>query len=413
VASAILATAPLAAAETYQVTSTSCTGPGSIVAAMDDANANPGADIISFTPGLVVDAVGCPNQQTSETDFIVRATDAVTIEGHGAKILGAVAWLTPDGINTAGTACNTPVDLVVELSPGFIAVGEFGQDNSGIDVTVSDLDLEGLSSVAFVNNQASLTIEDAKIQKIYSYWGACTLSAVNVRTAASFTANNTDWFDIWNDGDVLLGTIYQPAIGGLDAGDLTIQDSRFSLVREAGVIAWSGVAGAVANIVTSRFDRAGGMVFRGATTANIVNSIWSDSIEESLSSDPGWPDDRLVSATTGDVNITASTILYSGVQCGDLCQDVLDGGSKGWIYVETDGSTINFIESAVGVNIPTDQLGQDEVTVPLLDSAALVALPAFSADTKTWIQPTDKQDAAALAAATGQSGLLTSAPGCR
>ena len=36
---------------TYTVTSTSCTGPGSITEAMALANANPGEDTITFTPG--------------------------------------------------------------------------------------------------------------------------------------------------------------------------------------------------------------------------------------------------------------------------------------------------------------------------------------------------------------------------
>jgi hypothetical protein len=104
----------------------------------------------------------------------------VTFEGNGAKILGSVSWITPAGTNNAGIDCNQPQDRVVEVSPGFIAVGELNQDNSGIEVTVSDLDLEGLSSVAFVNDNAVLTIEDAEIQSIYSYWGNCTLAAVNV-----------------------------------------------------------------------------------------------------------------------------------------------------------------------------------------------------------------------------------------
>ena len=44
---------------TYTVTSTSCTGPGSITEAMAKANANPGEDTISFTAGLQIDAGQC------------------------------------------------------------------------------------------------------------------------------------------------------------------------------------------------------------------------------------------------------------------------------------------------------------------------------------------------------------------
>ena len=49
-----------AGATAYTVTSTSlCGGAGTFEQALKDANANPGADTISFTPGLVVDASSC------------------------------------------------------------------------------------------------------------------------------------------------------------------------------------------------------------------------------------------------------------------------------------------------------------------------------------------------------------------
>ena len=47
----------LAASMTYNVTSTPCTGAGSITAAMDAANANPGEDTISFDADL---PLACP-----------------------------------------------------------------------------------------------------------------------------------------------------------------------------------------------------------------------------------------------------------------------------------------------------------------------------------------------------------------
>ena len=47
---------------TYTVTSTSCTGPGSITEAMAKANADPGEDTITFTPGLQIDAAQMPSR---------------------------------------------------------------------------------------------------------------------------------------------------------------------------------------------------------------------------------------------------------------------------------------------------------------------------------------------------------------
>ena len=45
---------------TYTVTSTSCTGPGSITEAMALANANPGKDTITFTEDLQISVDQCP-----------------------------------------------------------------------------------------------------------------------------------------------------------------------------------------------------------------------------------------------------------------------------------------------------------------------------------------------------------------
>ncbi len=47
-------------AATFNVSSSSCTGAGSIVEAMTLANANVGADTIALTPGLAIDASSCP-----------------------------------------------------------------------------------------------------------------------------------------------------------------------------------------------------------------------------------------------------------------------------------------------------------------------------------------------------------------
>ena len=52
----------LAQAATYTVTSSQCSGPDSIVAAIDQANLNPGTDTIEFASGLQVTTIttgGC------------------------------------------------------------------------------------------------------------------------------------------------------------------------------------------------------------------------------------------------------------------------------------------------------------------------------------------------------------------
>src|SRR4051812_12071288 len=63
-----------AAATTYSVTSTAATGPGTLDQAIQDANANPGADTIGFSVGL-------GGSQTLDGTFLTQITGAVTIDG--------------------------------------------------------------------------------------------------------------------------------------------------------------------------------------------------------------------------------------------------------------------------------------------------------------------------------------------
>jgi len=73
---------PSAFAATYSVTSTSLTGPGSFLEAIDMANTNPGPDVIEFTDGLQVDAAGADGVSLSDY-FIANITESVVIDGKG------------------------------------------------------------------------------------------------------------------------------------------------------------------------------------------------------------------------------------------------------------------------------------------------------------------------------------------
>lgn len=79
---ALLMSSLCAAQTTYTVTSTARTGTGSITEAVDLANANPGADIIEFTPGLQVKASFPVFTGTSDT-YMLNITESVTINGNG------------------------------------------------------------------------------------------------------------------------------------------------------------------------------------------------------------------------------------------------------------------------------------------------------------------------------------------
>ncbi len=78
-----------AQAASYTVTSASlCGGAGTFEQALKDANANPGTDTITFTPGLVVDASSCTTPGLRPFPYATFATDSVTIVGNGAIVEG-------------------------------------------------------------------------------------------------------------------------------------------------------------------------------------------------------------------------------------------------------------------------------------------------------------------------------------
>src|SRR5262245_14650925 len=73
----LLFAAALARGDTFTVTNTNDSGAGSLRQAIDDANANPGADTIAFN----IPGAGVVHTITPATD-LPQITDSVTIDGY-------------------------------------------------------------------------------------------------------------------------------------------------------------------------------------------------------------------------------------------------------------------------------------------------------------------------------------------
>ena len=290
--------------------------------------------------------------------------------------------------------------MITAGTPAFIAVGNIGQDNSAITVTVRDLDMHELNSVAYILENASLILEDLNLNRIIA-GSNCNAAAIFAESGANFTARRTEWDTIWNANELITSNpgdvttfVAAGAIQG-GGGVLNIEESRFKDVWQGGTVSWTGQQ---INIVSSRFEGAQGIFPQSGTQTNIVNSIWSDEVT-------GAPidADRIANNSSGEMNIVASTILCPSVECDNLC--LRDG--QGWIYTQRDGAKINFKQSAVGVNFP------DTLPSPSIELLDPGAGDGFTADEYTWIQPTALQDADALKTLTNQPNLLTNAPGLR
>lgn len=148
-------------AETYLVTSTSLTGPDSFMEAVEMANANPGPDVIEFSPGLQVDASNATPLGQFDKYVIVEITESVFIDGKGGALNGLQAWVNTKGVQNI-TFCPGDDPDIVQISsmPGFLSVGTRTRDNSGIEVKVENLDIRQFNQVAKVWKNASLVLEN-------------------------------------------------------------------------------------------------------------------------------------------------------------------------------------------------------------------------------------------------------------
>lgn len=384
--------AVLSAQTTYRVTSTSLTGPGSFLEAVDLANANPGPDVIEFTDGLQVNATGAFNYSG---ESMVRITESLVIDGKGGALIGKQSWINKSGNQTI-EFCPDKNENILTLAfmPGFLEVGKYGQNNSDIEVTVKDLTIEQFNQIALVNKNASLTLEGFKAYQTWASYKCSGESQISVGQGASLTIRKCDFRESQN------WSTFGPFITGApDAGDLNIEETEFALLNlgDNYAIAWDGQAGARVNIVSSRFRRSGCFYIVGEVSeTNIVNTVWTNY----YFNEPEYGD-RIINGASGDMNITASTLIWNTYDCDLFCQN---SNSLGGSLIQRLGSgKINFYQSAVGFNF-------EAVTPEILNTLGDDGVDGFTADEYTWIQPTVAQDAATLKAMTGQPALRTGLP---
>ncbi len=389
----LLATSPVSAAgTTFSVTSKQCLGPGSITQAVTDANAHPGADVISFTPGLVVDGGSCPDNTTQPgyakwNYFMARVTESVTFEGNGARIQGQQFWLNPSGVKAMGQCPTTDYGTVMVAStPGFVLVGSAGGvDNAGIDVEVHDLNMDQLNSIASVRKNASLRITGSKMTNITRAvdCGGDGLISVHDGSLDLVDSEINSSFN-WQKEDVLFA-----------AGIIEVQ-GRANIVRSRLLLnAYAYAVSSIGDvrIVSSQLAASGGLNNMRGTIEFVNSTMYASGSPTTF--------ERILSTGSDSVtNIVASTISVPYGKCSTAaCR------SRGYTAVPFTpvGGTINLRQSAIG----------EQSTVPA-DSKVIQTtdvLGRVTADTATWIQPVDGQDAAALRTVTGQPALLTSAPG--
>jgi hypothetical protein len=382
-------------ADTYTVTSTSLSGPGSFLEAVEMANSHPGPDVIEFTPGLQVDAAG--DNPVSLNDYVIaNITESVVIDGKGGALNGRQSWVTDDGVVNQLSGCPRAKDgtLILAVMPGFLSIGSLNQDNSDIEVTVKNLTIKQFNQVAKVNKNAALGLENFMAIQTWATHKCQGDALIEVDEGASLTILKSELNGFYNWTREGLASV----IVGVNAGDLIIEESRFNRLEEGDnyLINWIGRPGSVVNIVSSRMPWSGGITIGGEVShANIINSIWTTY----YLMEPDYAD-RFRNVSTGDMNFIASTLVWNNFQCNGLCQSV-----PSYTLIERLGSgKINFMGTAIGFNFGVDPGN------PLISTLGDAGTDGFTADEYTWIQPTEAQDADALKTITGQPALRTDLP---
>lgn len=391
---ALVATASPAAASTFTVTSSDCLGPGTLADAISQANSNPGADTINLT----VDVTGwylsgCNLPQGKRMP--VRITDAVSINGNAHSIKSAPSWIAGDGSvnNTSMCPKNLPGVIFMTDPSGGFEIGTTGTDNTGVDVTITDLTMDGLLNMAVVNDKATLVLDAVRGKNIMDT-RSCNNPAIEAGDSASITMRDSKISNSFNWARTV-GAAGVGVIAGGDAADLTISKSTFENNVDAGAVTWSGKSGSTVNIVSSQFANSGGISIIGGpgpVTANVVNTA--------LGFSNFYPADHVVASGNATINLHATTISAAQSKCEGQTYQGQCAGPYGVLGTES-GGTINLLQAAVGVADPGAATAPDDV---------VAGGSGFTADAASYVSPVAVQNAAALKTKFSQPSLLTDPP---
>ena len=373
-----------ASATTYEVTSSLCNGGGGTLEwAVQQANANPGPDIINVYFGLEIDGDTCslgfwtlPVPDAVDY-YMVNVTDSLTIEGNGARIIGHMGWVDSSGNLNGHEICpwSLPGVVVTNIPPGFMKVGKFrdAAANAGLTVTVKNLNIKQLNGIARVNDGASLTLDNVNASDIWSVYHGCGDAALIGQNNVNVTLKNSRWDRILTWSAYLVPEVPGETIAA-ESGSLNIENSKLFSFDSASV-SWSGTATDKVNIVSTEIFNSGGIAVRGDVTTNVVNSLfYADPLSHERL------DQRFVNASSGPMNLIASTFLFVELKCGQLCQEA---ASPGYFYSTLPGGAINFQQSAVGVGWPDPVASAGAYLLRTISANPNV----FSADQYTFMQP--------------------------
>ena len=386
-----------ARATTYTVSETSwgtSSTVNSFAWALAQANGNLGHDTISVSPGLGINVDGATAEPGG---WLTTISDALTIEGHGATLIGNPKFLSSGGTvytKTNVDAFQPPNDILLQQA------FSFGKLAPGVSLNLTALNSDGLNGFLQLREGSTASLSQATARNSVSYG----VGARSVFDALAGSTLNLTQVVLEHINPALdsIGPAWSGAIAGANATLNMVRSSIRQAAAAAGAVNWSG---GVANVVSSLISDSGGLSVSDDTqqgVINLVNSLVSVSAQDS-------DIQRLQALGGGEFNITASSIL----------QDVLDNSYNGCNsdpyacagkpLTAFDGGTITLKQSYVSlINgmfpglIPAGVPSYSNADLGSGTPGHLVALDSV------WLQTTTNQSAADLQSLFSNAGLLTS-----
>jgi hypothetical protein len=399
---AVLALAPGAArADIFTVTLDTwgtTTDVGSFAWAIEQANNSGGPDVISVADGLQINV----DEAIATSPFnLATISESVTILGNNARLVGNPSFLIKPSTIVTKDNPQKPIyepigsDIPIEDSFSFLKIGTFNANNSGISVSISKLNTNGLNRIAQVYEKASLSYRGSTFEKSVNFTGGPTGCCFSGFAGSTISLDNV----LIRDAHTFNSPIDLAFDALISAEDATLNISNSRIERSAGGGAISLVGGA-ANVVSSVLFGSGGMSAAGGTLKFVNSLAYLTGPLENGGLDDDVRSNRFIAGDGGLIEVIASTILSDNAT---FLEDP-DKGFNNGVPLTVDGGRIQLSSSAVLAT----QFGG------LPNQIAYYASPGlggFSADALSWVRPTGTQSAADLRTLFQQPGLLTGEPG--
>ena len=370
--------------------------PNTLAWAIDQANASTATgNVISIASGLQINVDAAASTGLFE---LARITRSVTIEGHQATLVGNPTFVTSGGQTVTKLVPQELLanDILAVPSFSFVNVGVRGVDNTGVVVTIRDLNADGLNRFARVETNARLDVAGGTIANSVNFTTQSShIPGFEVTTGATL---NVDQLVATRAFSLTTGDLPAGFFSGLDA---TINVSRTTVADSAtgGVLV---LAGGTANVVSSILAGSGGVFVTGGDvvsgTAAIVNSAIFLAGPINGGMDGTLVTNRILSGSGAVVNITASTVVADMVSLDESPATAANG-----VPLDANGGTIHLAAAAVMATIDDDGFPTQV--------AYRAAGSGLSADAASWVRPTTMQSAADLRALFSQQLLRTGTGG--